>query len=175
MRTNSVFMGFSATLDTVSISFNSFFWMTIFRFFLLWHFQQSSWKRTLTYPHFAFIGYNHGFRFFKFHGFNHGCFLEVTPIRFVTQKQFHKQIYYTEIICTSQILYAVRELFYDSSGKFTCPCSHTLPLKRRPTAGSPSRSMLLIATFKFRSLQHRVRICTFSPVSPLVTSFISAI
>ena len=62
MRTNAVFMGFSATLDTVSISFNSFFWMTIFRFFLLWHFQQSSWNRTLTYPHFAFIGYNHGFR-----------------------------------------------------------------------------------------------------------------
>ena len=86
MRTNAVFMGFSATLDTVSISFNSFFWMTIFRFFLLWHFQQSSWNRTLTYPHFAFIGYNHGFRFFRFHGFNHGCFLEVTPIRFVTQK-----------------------------------------------------------------------------------------
>ena len=23
---------------------------------------------------------------FRFHGFNHGCFLEVTPIRFVTQK-----------------------------------------------------------------------------------------
>ena len=103
-------------------------------------------NRTLTYPHFAFIGYNHGFRLggacyihltmgtnavfsgfsafsvtatnfmnsitfvmnhlisyfdisichcsnrtlcyhlFKFHGFNHGCFLEVTPIRFVTQK-----------------------------------------------------------------------------------------
>lgn len=121
-------MGFSAALDTVSISFNSFFWMTIFRFFLLWHFQQSSWNRTLTYPHFAFIGYTHGFRFFRFHGFNHGCFLEVTLIRFVTQKTvpINKSIIQKLSVQVKYFTLSVNS-FYDSSGNSPVPATTRCP------------------------------------------------
>ena len=53
-----------------------------------------------------------------------------------SRKQFHKQIYYTEIICTSQnTLRCPNELLYDSSGKFHL----SLPSHTALEAASDSR------------------------------------
>ena len=74
MGTNAVFSGFSAFWAPAAMFMNP---ITFVMNHLISYFDISIChcsNRTLCY------------HLFKFHGFNHGCFLEVTPIRFVTQK-----------------------------------------------------------------------------------------
>ena len=60
-------------------------------------------------------------------------------------------------------------LYAYSSGKLIFPCSQITPLKRRPTLGSPYKSMALIQMSKLSSLQQSVRIYTSSSVMGFFT------
>ena len=73
-RTNAVFSSFSACFGYGDLLYELNHFRDESSDFLFRHFYMLLFQSDSLLP------------LFRFHGFNHGCFLEVTPIRFVTQK-----------------------------------------------------------------------------------------
>ena len=73
-RTNAVFSSFSAFFGYGDLLYELNHFRDESSDFLFRHFYMLLFQSDSLLP------------LFRFHGFNHGCFLEVTPIRFVTQK-----------------------------------------------------------------------------------------
>ena len=73
-RTNAVFSSFSACFGYGDLLYEINHFCDESSVFLFRHFYMPLFQSDSLLP------------LFRFHGFNHGCFLEVTPIRFVTQK-----------------------------------------------------------------------------------------
>ena len=74
MGTNAVFSGFFSLFGHGNQLYELNHFRDELSDFLFRHFYMPLFKSDSLLP------------LFRFHGFNHGCFLEVTPIRFVTQK-----------------------------------------------------------------------------------------